>query len=218
MIIFAPEKLLAKMVHYKRLNLNEIISKEFVMRQDIIEFKAGTVIEVSFARINVGKEGQLFGEYFPKVMPILAELGGQSLGAFAIVASNSELEQPQMCALFQWPSLEAFEVLHRDERFLAIKGIRDEALTYLSNGHFFEVLEDISVTFIEGQAYSLKADNFSDARAEDVLLDLKSVRRAKGYYQLDKISISEWKIYDDSKLTIEEDGGSIFQLKRNFPA
>jgi len=36
-----------------------------------VDFKAGTVIELSFATIIEGKENQLFGEYFPKVIPIV---------------------------------------------------------------------------------------------------------------------------------------------------
>jgi hypothetical protein len=184
-------------------------------KQEVVEFKAGTVIEVSFARINEGKEGQLFGEYFPKVMPILMELSGKSLGSFSIVDSKGKLNQPQMCALFQWPSLEAFNKLHADERFLSLKKIRDDALEYLSNGHFFTVLQDTKVTFIDGELYSLNTNNGALA-VGDALLNLNLLQHAQGNYQLDKISISNWDNRDSDALSSEENHIDVYKISRNF--
>ncbi len=37
-----------------------------------VQFNAKTVIELSFAAMAKDKEDQLFGKYFPKVMPLVA--------------------------------------------------------------------------------------------------------------------------------------------------
>lgn len=187
------------------------------MKQDTIEFKAGTVIELSFASVVAGKEGVLFGEYFPQVMPILADLGGVSLGSFSIRKSTSDLINPQMSALFQWPNLDAFYALHKDKRFLAIKDIRDDALCLLSNGHFFEVKEDTSLTFIEGQSYAMTVNTVSsDSLSPLNRLKFNKVKSAEGNYQLDTVSIGQWEPKDDALLS--DASINIYQLERNFPA
>ncbi|MEH6344826.1 MAG: hypothetical protein V7785_07070 [Bermanella sp.] len=192
------------------------------MQQDTILFKAGTVIEISFARIKEGKEPQLFGQYFPKVMPILNELGGQSLGSFAVTESLSELDEPQMSALFQWPSLEAFEALHTDPRFLEIKGIRDDALVFLSNGHFFSVKEDTEVTFIEGQFYGLTTTKHTDNSGEkdnrenSSLISFDLVQSSKQDYQLESAKISSWSEQTQQNLLKPASTFNVFKIQRNF--
>lgn len=131
------------------------------MHSASIEFKAGTVIELSLATVIEGKEQQLFGEYFPQVMPIVSELEGKPLGSFSIEGAVSKFGQPKMGALFQWPNMDGFRKLHNDERFLAIKHIRDETLEFFTNAHFFNVEKDSQVTFEQGQSYALIA-NWSD--------------------------------------------------------
>ena len=111
------------------------------MKNTNIEFKAGTVIELSFATIIAGKEEQLFGKYFPRVTPVVSDLGGQPLGSYAVTESSSKLDDPEMGALFQWGSIDDFNKLHKEPRFLEIKHIRDEALQSFSNGHFLPLIK-----------------------------------------------------------------------------
>ncbi len=65
-----------------------------------IKFDSSQVTELSFATIKEGMEQQLFQDYFPKVGPIVADLGGKPLGSFAVQASTSKIGQPKMGAFF----------------------------------------------------------------------------------------------------------------------
>jgi hypothetical protein len=102
-----------------------------------LEIKPGMYLEFSLAKIVDGKQEQLFSEYFPNVGPVVAEYGGSNAGGVSVVASNVA-EEPQMGAMFLWPSAQAYHDLHKDARFQKLKPVRDEAFSYLSNGHFFD--------------------------------------------------------------------------------
>lgn len=80
-----------------------------------ISFVKDSVIEIPFASIKEGKEGQLFNEYFPQVMPILKNLGGRSLGAFKVVNADHASAKPQMITMFEWPNQESYHQLHQNE-------------------------------------------------------------------------------------------------------
>lgn len=128
------------------------------MRSTNIIFRTGTAIELSFASIIPGKEAQLFDNYFPKVIPIVDEMGAMSLGSASLSASSATLGEPKMTSFFQWPDRKTFTKLHKDPRFQKIKKVRDETLSLFSNGHFFVVEEDTVVTFEEGEFYGLIAE------------------------------------------------------------
>ena len=150
------------------------------MRQTDITFQASTAIELSFASIIPGKESQLFGDYFPKVLPLVGDMGGASLGSSSILQSAATLGAPEVIAFFQWPDQKTFARLHKDPRFQDIKGLRDQALSLFSNGHFFTVEHDTVVTFTEGQAYGLLAEYGppSPALTVDPLLRLQPTGEA----------------------------------------
>ena len=141
------------------------------MKTNQVNFKAGKLIELSFATIQQGQEAKVFNDYFPKVMPIVMSLGAQPLGSFSIHETNSTLGSPKMGALFQWPSIEVFNQLHENTEFLALKSIRDDVMEYFSNGHFFEVQQDCTVTFTEAQRYLL----VTDQKMDNALLNLTPV-------------------------------------------
>lgn len=102
-----------------------------------LEIKPGMRLEFALARIVDGKQEQLFSEYFPNVGPVVGEYGGSNAGGVSIVTSNI-VEEPQMGAMFLWPSAQAYHDLHKDARFVKLKPVRDEAFSYFSNGHFFD--------------------------------------------------------------------------------
>ena len=124
-------------------------------RSVTIDLTPGTVIEVAYASIKQGKQQELFGEYFPRVTPIVAEYGGKSLGMFQVRRTLAGKNQPQIIGLFQWPSVEAFLALHQDPRFLKIRPIRDGAFAQFDNGNFYVVDQPTSITFDEGHAYDI---------------------------------------------------------------
>jgi len=188
------------------------------MKSRKIQFKTGTVIELSFATVIPGKEAQVFSEYFPKVMPIVLELGGQPLGSFAISEAESRLGSPKMGALFQWPNLGVFKQLHVDPRFLAIKGIRDDAMEFFSNGHFFVVQEDTEVTFQEDENYVLMAHwQGQDHSAKPELLNFLTLATAPDQsYQPERISISRWEGVQHNNT--RSNNTDIYKFTLNFPA
>jgi len=125
------------------------------MKTNIIQLQAGSVVELSLATVKSGFEQQLFEHYFPEVTPIVLGLGGKPLGSFSISHSDSILGNPKMGALFQWPSVDVFNQLHDNADFLKLKPVRDEALEFFSNGHFFLVNEDSQLTIEEAQTYAI---------------------------------------------------------------
>lgn len=106
------------------------------IRKMKIELQDGQRLELAFGRVVNGREDQLFGEYFPMVGPILAEYGARPLGSFKVLESIGA-EDAEFGALFIWPSTDTYHQFHADPRFRELKPLRDEALSLLSNGHFF---------------------------------------------------------------------------------
>ena len=194
------------------------------MKSATIRFKADTIIELSFATVIEGQEDRVFGEYFPKVMPIVADLGGTSLSSFSITDSAANLGTPKMGALFQWPNMDAFRLLHEDPRYLAIKSIRDDALSFFSNGHFFSTNEDSVVTFNEEESYALYADweNDGNHKQSPLLSLLAAVPTSVEKYQPAVLHISQWNNNAELELNNAQSGASaetdLFKFELNFPA
>ena len=101
-----------------------------------IELQQGQRSELAFGRVKSGHEDELFGEYFPKVGPILAECGARPSGSFKVLGSI-RAEDAEFGALFIWPSTDTYHEFHADPRFQNLKPLRDEAPSLLSNGQFF---------------------------------------------------------------------------------
>lgn len=177
-----------------------------------VDFKAGTVIELSFATIIEGKENQLFGEYFPKVLPIVGDLGGQALGSYVVTSSSSKLGDPKMGAFFQWDNITAFKKLHNEPRFLKIKHLRDSALKSFTNGLFYIVAQDTRVTFEEGESYALIAHlEECECCMSSSLLNLMPAPEAnKNTYSPVRIQILKWNECCDNIL--QESKADIFKF------
>ncbi len=121
-------------------------------RTHSITFKAGKVYEITSFTIKEGKQEQLNKEYFPRVMPLVAEYGGVSLGMFRVTRKIAGEIEGQMLAVFEWPSLAVKSKFHDDSRFLEISPLRDDALSYFKPG-FYEVGKEVTVTFKDNKTY-----------------------------------------------------------------
>ncbi|MGH1344265.1 MAG: hypothetical protein ACRBN8_22090 [Nannocystales bacterium] len=108
-----------------------------------ISLSQGQRLELAVARLIEGREDQLFGKYFPTVGPVLSRYDARPAGSFTVVSSEG-LEEPGFGALFIWPSSATFAQFHQDPEFRALAPLRDEALSLLSNGHFFAA-KDLAV-------------------------------------------------------------------------
>lgn len=53
-----------------------------------LSFAANQVVELALSSIKDGKRDQLLHDYFPKVLPLVAEYGGRMLAGFGIVVAG----------------------------------------------------------------------------------------------------------------------------------
>ncbi len=119
-----------------------------------VVFKKGKLIEVAFLSVKEGKGPQLKGEYFPKVMPIVIEYGGKPLMKVGVKNAWSEDIKPQMVVFFEWPSAAKKEAFEKDPRFIEVKKIRDDALSFLKLS-FFEVAKNMPVQLDGSKFYEV---------------------------------------------------------------
>jgi hypothetical protein len=189
------------------------------IRTQVVEFKKGAVIELSFATIKNGMESQLFNDYFPQVMPIVTEIGGQPLGSFKI-RNTTDHSVPKMCALFQWPSIDSFQKLHDDTRFLAIKSIRDTALSYFVNGMFFTIKEDTKISFVEDKSVALRIVNSSDVDDNNsiALVSMESTTaNVEENITPQSLNIVLWDVFAERQLAKPSVDINLYELAMNFP-
>ncbi len=121
-------------------------------REATVLLKADTLIEVSYASVEGGKEIQLMGDYLPKIMPIVASYGGKMLGNFQVTAVTGGEITPQMVVIFEWPSLEARDKMHADKDAQKLFPLREDAMTFFKQA-FYTVDEDTPLTFHEDKTY-----------------------------------------------------------------
>jgi uncharacterized protein (DUF1330 family) len=126
-----------------------------VVTPAVLELDRARVIEVAFVAVDPAKQAQLFEEYFPQVLPIAAEYGGRALTSFTIAETSAGDDRAQTLALFEWPSVDAFVAITRDERVQQLLPIRNEALLYIDEANFFRVPADTQLALDSGQLYEV---------------------------------------------------------------
>jgi hypothetical protein len=177
----------------------------------------GVRFELAFASVIPGKEVQLFSEYFPQVGPIVAELGATQIASFAILESAADIKAPTMGALFKWSTVDAYLALHKDPRFLAVKHLRDDALSRLWNGHFFAAETPISVGFDTGKTYAVVVAP-SDVEVADAEMSLNLAPDSTNKDYVGRVlSIAEWSPATQSLLVGGNSKVDIFKVKFNPP-
>lgn len=188
------------------------------MKELTLSFTPDSLVELSFASIEPGRERQLFGEYFPRVVPVVAEYGGRPMGSFRISDARSGLGQPGMGALFHWPDLAAFQMLHDDARFAELKPIRDDALSLLVNGNFYRVESPQEVTFQEGQEYLLAALPAKGAVVSVAAL-LQLIRddgdQEPSRFPAKSVQLLKWN--EDLERKLVDAGVEFFRVAMNIP-
>jgi len=128
-----------------------LFSQEGNNRKSITtQFKKDKLIEVAFLSVKPDKQKQLQESYFKQVFPIAQEYGLKPLAKIGVQYTYSEYVQAQTIGFFEWESKEKHAAFLKDPRFLKLKPIRDESLSFLRLG-YFNVEEDTEVTFTSGQ-------------------------------------------------------------------
>ncbi len=174
-----------------------------------VDFRQGRLIEVALMSVKPGKEEQLTSEYFAQVMPITAEYGMRPLATLAVQTVPAGELRPQMIGFFEWPSIEQRTAFDEDPRFRRIKGIRDDALSFLTVG-YFKVESDTTVTFHADRLYEvyslwINAENADQLQSyfEQVgatagelgarfPLSLSPIASSLGDYRPHSLGIAEW--------------------------
>jgi|GEM_PF-1463998 len=116
--------------------------------------KANHRIEVAVGKVTPGREGYMYGEYFPAARPLMDRAGVQSLSSFVVVASNRPGVEPVQGAFSSWPAADNRRRLFDDPQFQKLVVERDAALDLLSDGHLFEGV-DHTVDVSTDQEYAL---------------------------------------------------------------
>ncbi|KAJ56182.1 hypothetical protein ACMU_10545 [Actibacterium mucosum KCTC 23349] len=135
----------------------------------MFEFAVGKAVE--------GKEEQLFGQYFPQVGPIVGSHGGRPVGGFQVLSYPAGSAEVAFGALFLWPSRAAYDALHADEAFKAVVPLRDEAMSVLNSGNFFDTGAGAEVTLDPAQTYAIV---MADHPIEGALLALPAATDTQG--------------------------------------
>lgn len=105
-----------------------------------ITMAADERLELGVGKVTPGREGWMYGEYFPAIGPVMAEHGQRNLGPFAVIATNLDGDAPVQGSLTAWPSADARARFFDDPRFVAVHQERDDALDVLDDGHLFAPL------------------------------------------------------------------------------
>ena len=151
----------------------QVVKQQSVLKQAHIKFSKDKVYEIAYVSIIPGKESQVFNDYFPKALPIAARYGGKSVGMLAVPGVKDGTRQAQMAAIFEWPSVESWLQLHKDQDFLKVVPIRDDAIAFGNPANFYTVNKDIEATFTEGKMYELA--NYTLKQDDDGWSSKKSI-------------------------------------------
>jgi uncharacterized protein (DUF1330 family) len=138
-----------------------------------LELDDARVIEIAFVTVDPARQAQLFEQYFPQIIPIVAEYGGRALASFTIAETVAGDAQAQTLALFEWPSVEAFAAIGQDERVQELLPIRNEALLYIDEANFFRVPADTRLALDPDRWYEF-AGFWPTTTARDALEPLLS--------------------------------------------
>ena len=117
-----------------------------------ITFKAGKLIEVALLTVKPDGQKAFMEEYFPKVMPVATPYGAKPIASFAVAKTVMGNKPNQMVVFFEWESIEQKRAFEANPEYLRLRNIRDNALSYLSQG-YFQVEQDVTVTVSTDQIY-----------------------------------------------------------------
>ena len=130
----------------------EVISEKEEVKSADISFKKGKLIEVALLSVKPDGQKAFMEEYFPKVMPVAAPYGARPIASFAVVNKVMGNKPNQMVVFFEWESVEQKRAFEANPEYLKLRNIRDNALSYLSQG-YFQVEKDVNVNVSTDKLY-----------------------------------------------------------------
>lgn len=181
-----------------------------------LALKSDTKLEFAFGKIAHGKEGQLFGEYFPAIFPLITEYGCQQAGTFIIKSSNYEGEAPQMGALTCWPNEENFNRFFNDPRFLKVKPLRDDSMALFSDGHFFNSVDKVTAINTDAD-YALIITNAQLEKIKTLFCLPLEVASPTQTFADKSLFLALWDENSDELLATNSSEATVFRIQFNVP-
>lgn len=117
-----------------------------------ITFKANKLIEVALLSVKAGKESQFMNDYFSQVMPVAMPYGARPIASFAVTRKVEGTKPAQMVVFFEWESIDQKRSFEKNPKYLELRNLRDDALSFLSQG-YFQVQEDVNYTISDDKVY-----------------------------------------------------------------
>lgn len=113
------------------------------------------VYELALSSIKEKHVDDFLKSYIPSVSPIMAEYGGRFLINGAIRDSAVKKFPARSFAILEWPSIERFIAINKDERMLPLLEARNQYLDFIMEGCFFRALENATFEIPENGSMSL---------------------------------------------------------------
>jgi uncharacterized protein (DUF1330 family) len=192
-------KLLVFMAFIRIISPSVCMGQEITVKSIRIKLPQNRDIELAFSTVKPGKEKQFYGEYFPKIMPIVSEYNGSMLLAFKNQTLFGDIEV-QNIVFFDWPSIDAFNKINEDPRVIELMKIRNDALEYINEANFFTIPNTTEIIFSSDKMYTLIAEQDPIAEFEKLpesyqgklLATLIADQNSNGKFNPKQILIVEW--------------------------
>jgi uncharacterized protein (DUF1330 family) len=142
-------------------------------------------------------------KYLPNIFPVLTEYGGKFIINGIIQNSISKKFPVKSFAILEWPSVDQFIKINKDERILPLIKMRNQYLNFIKEGCFYNVLEDTDFSIPKNKTMTLLLTN--RILAKDHLIrfqwidDIQNSELSQNLYFSNDIK----KLYDKDK-DIEE--------------
>ncbi len=179
-----------------------------------LTLQADTLVDFAFGKVIAGKEMQVFGEYFPVIVPLLQECGIQPMQSFVVLATNNTGTTPEQGALTQVPSAEKFAQFHADPRFIEARPIRDEAMVFLTDGNLFKS-QDLVVNLNTDSDYAVIIAEGNPMKTEPMLTLEMAQDSPKQTYASKSLTLHLWDNQTEQLLNGPADKAEVFKIRFN---
>jgi len=128
------------------------------------------VYELALSSIKEQHINDFLRKYLPGINPVLAEYGGRFMINGIIENSNIGRFPAKSFAVLEWPSIDQFIRINKDERVIPLIRERNQYLDFIVEGCFYRVLEDIDIELPKNKAINLL---LTDRTIPDNLMDMR---------------------------------------------
>jgi len=113
------------------------------------------VYELALSSIKEQHVNDFLKQYVPSIYPILAEYGSRFFINGTIQNSIARKFPAKSFALLEWPSIDQFIRINRDERVIPLVETRNRYLDFIIEGCFYRVLEDTDFEIPQNRTMNL---------------------------------------------------------------